>query len=84
MTDSVTENIQEFEELESVAIRFAGDSGRRNAVDGGPSSRLHRRCSAMTSVRCRTFRPRSGRLLVRWRGERFSSSLFEPECADAG
>jgi 2-oxoglutarate ferredoxin oxidoreductase subunit alpha len=27
MTDSVTENIQEFEELESVAIRFAGDSG---------------------------------------------------------
>ena len=27
MTDSVTENTQEIEELESVAIRFAGDSG---------------------------------------------------------
>ena len=27
MIDSATENIQEFEELESVAIRFAGDSG---------------------------------------------------------
>ena len=27
MTDNVTENIQEIEELDSVAIRFAGDSG---------------------------------------------------------
>ena len=27
MTDSVTENTQEIEELDSVAIRFAGDSG---------------------------------------------------------
>ena len=36
MTDNVTENIQEIEELDSVAIRFAGDSGDGMQLTGDP------------------------------------------------